>query len=85
MATHVLLVRDVTVARGQRLLLPRIDAPSGGRGPFRARLVGPDGATREVQIALEVSHVRGPLPPFAMVRLLDDVDVVPGTRLEWDT
>lgn len=84
MATHVLVVRDVTLARGQRLLLPRIDAPPGGRGPFRARLVGPDGQIREAHIALEVSHVRGPLPPFAMVRLLDDVEVVAGTRVEWE-
>ncbi len=86
MTERTLVVTDTVVARGKGvLLLPRLVAtPTQPRGPFVARLTLPAEPPREVTAMLEVAHVRGPLPPFAMVRL-PELDAVPaGAVLTWE-
>ncbi|MCA9590401.1 MAG: hypothetical protein KC657_34095 [Myxococcales bacterium] len=81
----LLVVEDAFVGRGAGvLLMPRItaaDAPAAAT--FAVRLRAPDGSERQVSAALEVAHMRGPLPPYAMVRLptLSVDDVPPGTEV----
>jgi hypothetical protein len=79
-----LTVEEAFVARGAGVLVtPRITAEEPARGRFPIELRLPDGATREVQAELDVAHMRGPLPPFAMIRLHGiTVEEVPvGTEL----
>jgi hypothetical protein len=84
-ASPLLVVEDAFVGRGAGvLLMPRItsaDAPA--TGTFAVRLRAPDGSEREASAALEVAHMRGRLPPYALVRLptLSVGDVPPGTEV----
>lgn len=80
----LLVVTDVTPARGGGVhLLPRLDRVED-RGPFDVRLVLPDGSERTVRAVVDVPHVRGPAPPIGMLRLLEiGAEQVPiGTRVE---
>jgi hypothetical protein len=68
---RLLVVEDAFVSRGPGVLvLPRFTAANATRGTFPLRLVTPDGRARVVEVTLDVAHVRGSLPPFAMYRLL---------------
>ncbi len=81
--TPLLGVEDAVPARGRDVhLKPRLATPPAERA-FVVRLVRPDGTAREANAVIDVSHVRGPMPPFAMVRLLDlaPEDVPPGTEV----
>jgi len=60
-----------------------------GPGMPRTLTVGlelPDGVERTALAELQFAHVRGPLPPYALLRLpeLRPEDVPPGTRV-WTT
>lgn len=84
---RLLVVEEAFVARGPGvLLLPRFTIASPPRGTFACRLVTPDGRERTVTTSVEVAHMRGPLPPFAMYRLVDVTpdEVPPGSEL-WPT
>jgi hypothetical protein len=66
----LLVVEDAFPARaGGTLVLPKITAERASRAPFEVTLALPDGTTRRATASLEVAHVRGPLPPFGMLRL----------------
>ena len=71
MSERLLLIEDSFVDKGAVLLMPKITAKDPVRGKFAVELRFSDGTTRQVQAELQVAHMRGPLPPFAMVRLHD--------------
>ena len=82
--TRLLTVEDAFAARGRGVTLsPKITAPHTSRAPFAVRLRLPTGEERDAQAVLEMSHVRGPLPPFALVKLTDLTpdDVPRGTEV----
>lgn len=84
MADRLLSVEDAFVAKGPGVLvMPRFTAASPARGKIPVQLRFPDGTTREATAEIEVAHMRGPLPPFAMYRLhaLVPDDVPPGTEI----
>jgi len=83
MLTRLLIVDEAFVTRGRGVLLsPRFTA-DGRQGPLRVRLRRPDGQEREARAEVEVSHTRGTLPPYAMLRLpeLTVEDVPSGTEV----
>lgn len=86
MTERTLVVTDTVTGRGKGvLLLPKLIAtPTQPRGSFVARLTLPGEPTREVVAVLEVAHIRGPLPPFALVRLPELADVPADAVLAWD-
>lgn len=69
---RLLVVEDAFAARsGGVHVLPKITVARASRAPFAITLRTPDGAERAAIASLEVMHVRGPLPPFGMLRLHD--------------
>lgn len=79
-----MVVEEAFVARGPGVLVvPRITLPGWAQGPFAVRLRFPDGSERAAKASFDVAHIRGPLAPFAMVRLLDctTADVPAGTEI----
>jgi hypothetical protein len=84
MPDRLLTVEDAFVANGSGVLvMPRFTAASPTKGKFQVQLRFADGRTRDVTAELDVAHMRGPLPPFAMYRLHGVVpeDVPAGTEL----
>lgn len=84
MSERLLSVEDAFVAKGHGVMvMPRFTAASPPRGKFAVELHLPDGTRREVQAEVEVAHMRGPLPPFAMYRLhgVTPEDVPAGTEI----
>lgn len=84
MPERLVVVEEAFVARGPGVLVaPRITLPSSSTGPFAVRLRLPDGSERAATASFDVAHIRGPLAPFAMVRLLDCAagDVPAGTEI----
>ena len=84
MAERLVTVEEAFVARGRGVLIaPRFTLAQPRSGAFRVRLRSPDGAERETSAELEVSHMRGSLAPYAMVRLpeLAPEDVPVGTEI----
>lgn len=84
MAERLLTVEEAFAARGRGVTLsPRITAPHTSRAPFTVRLRLPTGEERDAEAVLEMSHVKGPLPPFALVKLtqLSPDDVPAGTEV----
>jgi len=70
MSERLLSVEDAFIARGPGVLVtPRFTAASPRKGKFPVQLRFADGTTRDLLAEIEVAHMRGPLPPFAMVRL----------------
>ncbi|MBX3187706.1 MAG: hypothetical protein KF819_11850 [Labilithrix sp.] len=70
MSARLLVVEDAFVAKGPGVLvMPRFSADVVKKGPFSVRLRFPGGAEREVTAEMDVAHMRGPLPPYAMYRL----------------
>ena len=70
MAERLLSVEDAFVAKGPGVLvMPRFTAAAPPKGKIPVQLRLPDGTTRDVQAEVEVAHMRGPLPPFAMYRI----------------
>lgn len=84
MADRLLTVEDAFVAKGAGVLvMPRFTSQSPLKGKFSVELRFADGTTRGVTAEIDVAHMRGPLPPFAMFRLHDVVpaDVPVGTEI----
>jgi hypothetical protein len=84
MGDRMLTVEEAFVARGRGvLLMPRFTTDDPPRGAFRVKLRTPDGSERETTAEVEVSHMRGKLAPFAMVRLPEETveSVPPGTEV----
>lgn len=85
MTSRVLVVADV-VARGRdTALLPKLTHDGGPRGPMPATLVTPDGETRVIELVVDVAHQRGPLPPFALLRVLGvpPEEIAIGSTVRW--
>ena len=86
-AERLLIVDECFAAPGGKVMVtPRLKVAVASREPFAVRLVRPGGETREATAALDFAHIQGPLPPFAMMRLLDvaPAEVPPGTEI-WTT
>jgi hypothetical protein len=84
MAERLVVVKEAFVARGPGVLVaPKITLDRPAPSELRVRLRFPDGGEREATASFDVAHIRGSLPPFAMVRLLDCApgDVPPGTEI----
>ncbi|MDB4947187.1 MAG: hypothetical protein JWP97_6721 [Labilithrix sp.] len=84
MGERLLVVEDAFVAKGAGVLvMPRITAKAPVRGRFAVELRLADGTSRQLQAELDVAHMRGPLPPFAMYRLheVTPEDVPKGAEL----
>lgn len=78
------LVEDAFPARaGGVHVLPKLTLPRPARDPFPVTLTLPDGSKRSAVASLDVMHVRGPLPPYGMLRLhaLTPADVPIGTEI----
>ncbi len=70
MAERLLSVEDAFVAKGPGVVvMPRFTSAAPPKGKFPVQLRFPDGTSREVAAEVDVAHMRGPLPPFAMYRL----------------
>jgi hypothetical protein len=70
MAQCLLRVEDAFVAKGAGVVvMPRFTTASAPKGAFAVELRFADGTRREVKAEVDVAHMRGPLPPFAMYRL----------------
>jgi hypothetical protein len=83
-ARLLLVVEDAFAVRGRDVTVsPRITVQDPSRTPFAVRLRLPTGEERVATAALEVAHIQGPLPPYAMVRLIaTTVETVPlGTEI----
>jgi hypothetical protein len=86
MPTRLLIAKDVFPARGGVDVLPAVASDRLPPSPFEVTLRMPDGAERRARATAILAHIRGPLPPLAMIRLADvAVDAVPpGTELWLD-
>jgi len=72
MKTLWLTVEGAFPARGRGVVLePKFVPPHIPKGNFSATVRFPDGQEKEFQVALDVAHSRGALPPFAMIRVLN--------------
>jgi len=81
---RLIVVEEAFVARGKGVLVfPRITTSTPPRGSFGVHLRRPDGTARDALAEMEVAHMRGALPPYAMYRLLDvtAAEVPPGTEI----
>lgn len=84
MVERLLSVEEAFVAKGPGVLvMPRFTTATPPRGKFAVQLRFADGRTRDATAEVEVAHMRGPLPPFAMYRLhgLAPEDVPTGTEI----
>jgi hypothetical protein len=84
MAERLLTIEDAFVARGHGVLvMPRFTTSTPPKGKLTLQLRFADGSTRDVTAEIEVAHMRGPLPPFAMYRLhgVTPEEVPAGTEL----
>jgi hypothetical protein len=69
-AALLLTVKDAFVARdGAVEVMPPVPSDRLPGPRFDVTLRGPDGTTRAAQAEAMVAHIRGSLPPMAMVRL----------------
>jgi hypothetical protein len=70
MGERLLTVADAFVAKGPGVVvMPRFTTATPPKGRFPVQLRFPDGTARDVTAEVDVAHMRGPLPPFAMYRL----------------
>jgi hypothetical protein len=84
MSERLVVVEEAFVARGRGVLVaPRFTSENPRTGAFQVELRLPDGTRRETSAEMEVSHVRGALAPYAMLRLkeLGVADVPEGTEV----
>jgi hypothetical protein len=84
MAERLLTVADAFVAKGPGIMvMPRFTTASPPKGKLTVELRFADGSRRQVTAEVDVAHMRGPLPPFAMYRLhgVAAEDVPAGTEI----
>ncbi len=68
MPSRLLVVADSFAVRRDTVVLPRFDFIVGSKTTIEVRLVRPDGTELTMTATIDVSHVRGDRPPFAMYR-----------------
>jgi len=82
---HLLVVVEEAVAArgGGTQVFPRFTLDKPSRGTLAVLLRLPNGQERRTRATLDVAHIRGPMPPFALVRLIDDApeSVPTGTEI----
>ena len=81
---RLLVVEDAFAGRGRGVLVtPKVTVEKPTPGTFSVRLRLPDGRERVAAASFDVAHIRGALPPFAMLRLaeLTPEDVPAGTEV----
>jgi len=83
MSVRWLVVEDAFADARGVVLQPRIVAERPLRGEVVVTLRMPDGRERAARASMTVSHVRGPLAPFAVIRLhgVTPEDVPAGTEV----
>ena len=84
MAERLLVVADAFVANGRGVLVtPRFTATAPTKGTFALQLRFANGTVRDIDAEMDVAHMRGPLPPYAMYRLhgVTTEELVAGTEL----
>ena len=84
MVERLLSVEDAFVAKGPGVVvMPRFTSAAPRKGKFQVQLRFEDGSSRDVDAEIDVAHMRGPLPPFAMYRLhgVTPEDVPAGTEI----
>lgn len=84
LAERLLVVSGAFAVRGNAVeLLPAVSSDLLPSSPFEVILRLPTGVERQVAGTAVVAHMRGSLPPKAMVRLLDvtEEDVPLGTEV----
>ena len=84
MAERLLVVTGAFAVRGNAVeLLPTVGSDRLPPSPFSLTLRSPGGAERPVTATSVVAHIRGSLPPMAMIRLHDvtEADVHVGTEV----
>ena len=84
MPERLLTIEDAFVAKGHGILvMPRFTTATPPKGKIPVQLRFADGTKRDVTAEVEVAHMRGPLPPFAMYRLhgVTAEEVPAGTEL----
>lgn len=86
MSDKLLVVEDAFVARGAGVLvMPRFtfEGARAATAPMKVRLVRPDGSSIEATATVDVAHMRGALPPWAMYRLhgVSVAEVPAGTEI----
>lgn len=69
MGERLVVVEEAFMVRGRTLVRPAITVDRAPGASFEVRVRTPDGRERSATAALETSHVRGPLPPLAMLRI----------------
>ncbi len=82
--TILVVVEEAFAGRGKGVLVrPRLSLANPPRQPFRVVVRTPDKQERETSAVLEIAHVTGSLPPFAMLRLpeLAPEDVPAGSEV----
>ncbi len=87
MASLLVVVEEAFAGRGKgSLVAPRITADRAPSGTFPVRVRTPDGKERGATATLEVAHIRGPLAPMAMLRVVDlaPADLPAGTEIFLD-
>ena len=83
-ARPLLIVEEAFRAGGAGVLVSPRFVPDPAAPPLRSvRLKTPGGVVRMAVAELQVSHIRGPMPPYALLRLpeLAPEDVPPGTEV----
>jgi hypothetical protein len=87
MPDKLMVVEEAHPGPGRGVVLsPRFVPPPSLARALTVRLKLPDGRERTASAELQVSHMRGPLPPYALLRLADvgAAEVPPGTEV-WTT
>ena len=88
MAERLLVVTDAFAARGGGVdVLPAVPSDRLPALSFPVTLCGTDGAEWSARASAVLSHVRGPPPPLARVRLeaVSVAEVPPGTEIWTET
>jgi len=87
MAERLLVVKDAFAARSGVEILPAVASDAVPKSPFDVRVRAPDGSERAAKCFAVVSHIRGPLPPLARLRLegVAVEEVVPGAEIWVDS
>ena len=85
MASRLLVVKDVFAARGGGVeVLPPVGSERLPPSPFEVTVRAPNRPERRTHVTAIISHMRGPLAPFAMLRLAGmTVDQVPPGSELW--
>ena len=83
MSELLLVVEESFASRRAALVLPRFELRAGAPLKVEVRLRLPDGTDRRATATIDVAHVRGDRPPFAMYRFpgTPAEDIPPGTEI----